>query len=139
MFTYVFQLSNDSGRLDSGRLGSGRLGACTLDAWTLDSRRLVSGQLDTWTLEAWILDDRTLGLWTTGHLDSGRMEAWTLDGYGSVKIAMDSCYNSNLLQLIFSFKVPWETTILCKVQLLIKRKLTLESLKQVINFFPKNR
>ena len=67
------------------------------------------------------------------------MEAWTLDGYGSVKIAMDSCYNSKLLQLIFSFKVPWETTILCKVQLLIKRKLTLESLKQVINFFPKNR
>ena len=54
--------------------------------------------------------------------------------YGSVQIAMNSCYNSNLLQLI---KSPFREKAMFKVKRFIQIKLTLESLKQVIYFFPK--
>ena len=147
-----------TGRLDSGRLDARTPDTWTLDAWTLrlwtlrlwmpgllTTGRLHSGRLDARTLDAWTLDDWTLGLWTPGLWTLAPRQfyqflvtlisflllftvellsipnALRLICYGSVEIVMNSCYNSNLR----------------KVQLFIKRKLTLESLKQVIYFLQK--
>ena len=134
---------------------TGKAGLWThgLDAWNLDAWILGlwtlgcfdSGQLNTWTLGNW-----TLWLWklwlrtlepknlypflltSTSFLSVSN--ALSLMYYGSVQIAMNSCYNSNLLQLI---KSPFREKAMFKVKRFIRIKLTLESLKQVIYFFPK--
>ena len=106
----------DSRRLDPGRLDAWTLDACTLGNWTLGhlgSERLYSGQLNTWILDGWTLHPRTqkilsifsyiyfflLLLFTVEFLSISK--ALWLMCYGSVEIAMNICYNSNLLQLIF--------------------------------------
>ena len=107
-----------SKHLDSGRLDSRHLDAWNLDNWTLGLWTI--GHLDAWTLDDWTLGLWTLGLWTLGpkifyqflvtsisflllftvELLSISNALWLIF-YGSIKIAMNSCYNSNLLQLIF--------------------------------------
>ena len=113
------------GRLDSGLLDSRSLDPGRLDAWSLDACTQGDWTLDTWALNACILDNWTLGFWMVGRSTLGPRKfyqflvtsifflllftveflsiskALWLMCYGSVEIAMNICYNSNLLQLIF--------------------------------------
>ena len=119
----------DSGHLGAWTLDFWTLDAWTLDAWMLGLWMPVlwaTGRLDTWALNACILDNWTLGFWMVGRSILGPRKfyqflvtsiffllllftveflsiskALWLMCYGSVETAMNICYNSNLLQLIF--------------------------------------
>lgn len=83
-----------------------------LDDWTLEAWMLGLGDLVAWTLDAWTLDHgprkfypflvasiSLLLLCTVDFL--GISNALCLMCYGSAKTALNSCYNLNLLDLIF--------------------------------------
>lgn len=126
-----------TGRLNSAGL---ELDAWTLDALTLELRmtghlsswHLESGRLNTWTLNPWTLDPWTLEFFSIFSdicfffiLFNAEffniLKALGPMYYGSVERVAYGCYNSNLLQLILSIKLPSETTTWSQTQLLMQR------------------